>query len=1130
MSTTPPGSGAPGHEQLRRLRIRTGLSQRELAAQAGISVRTLRYLERGAIERPHASSIHRLAAALGVSTADLSALLDSTGGAGRAGVASTASAPLRIGVLGPLSVHRGPVAVEVGSAMQRNLLGLLAIQPGQTVGAQEIVEVLWEGEPPRTCVQLVHTHVGQLRRLLEPGRGSRTPGRVLRHVTGGYRLDLEPDQLDLSWSGDLAGRARQARSTGATESAFQLYREAASYWRGPVLAGADARLCGHPAAVAVARLRIATVLEWADVALSLARYEQVIGPLQHLGAEEPLHEGLTARLMVALAGDGQQAAALRLYGTMRHLLDEQLGVTPGAELQAAHLRVLRGQLPVATRPTVDLDRAAGGEPSGTDAGAAAGTEPAAAVPAQLPTDVAAFTGRDADIRALNVLLPAEGGGSAPARVVTVAGMGGVGKTALAVRWAHLVRDRFPDGQLYVNLRGHSTEGPLRPIDALAGFLLGLGVPAVRIPTDEAQAAAMYRSRLSGRRVLILLDNAISAEQVRPLLPAGPGVVAVVTSRDLLTGLIARDGAQLLSLDALPPRESAALLENMLGAARAGAEPEAVAGLARLCAHLPLALRIAAANLAGRPRYRIADYVAKLATGDRLAALSVDGDADTAVRATFELSCDALPDPERRMFRLLGLVGVPDFTAASAAALAETDPAEAERTLDRLTSRHLVDEHQPGRYALHDLLRLYAAELAEAELDAAGRRAATARFAGHYEACAAAASQLLYRNMLLSPELDAPALAATAVEPLRDAAAARAWLETERANLVALVVHLAEYEHHRAAWELAALFNGYFTLRSNAVDWRVVAEAALSAARAGGDLTAQAAAELHLGMAENVRCRLDESAGHYERSAALAERVGWIQCRAVAINNLAGTHWTCARIDQTVDCLTEALALHRRAGRRTGEAVTLANLATALLERRHDLTGEAAQESLELAVGLMTDALALHVELGDRRNEGDTLRLFAEMARDTGDLGRARELAEQALAVARETQDERFEGGALNLLATIRVRLGDADSGLALHRRALTLAQRIDDPRLHAQFRLGLADSHARLGRADDAFLEVQDALAIGRQIGSRLVERQVRRILALIPGRSAADLGLSVLTGRPQPPVPADDARTHVAS
>lgn len=1006
-------------------------------------------------------------------------------------------------MLGPLLVHRGSVPVELPSATQRNLLGLLAVQPRETVGIQQIVDVLWEADPPRTSLQLIHSHVAQLRRLLEPERGARSPGRVLRHVPGGYRLELEPEQLDLWWFEDLADRARQAWSAGAAESAAQLFREAVAYWRGPVLADADARLRQHPAVVAIVRKRVAALMEWADVAISLARFDLVLGSLQTLCAEEPLHEGLAARLMLALAGDGQQAAALALFATVRRRLDEQLGVAPGAELQAAQLRVLRGKLPVATRPTTGPDRSARVTPPGSADPEGTVTQHGSAPPAQLPTDVQGFTGRAADLRSLSCLIPAEETEGPRGWLVTIAGMGGIGKTALAVHWAHRVRGRFPDGQLYVNLRGHGTEGPLRPLDALAGFLLSFGVPADRIPADESQAAAMYRSQLSGKRVLIVLDNAISAEQVRPLLPAGPGVAVIVTSREVLAGLMAREGARLLSLDALAPAESEALLTRMLGAARAGAEPEAVAALAWLCANLPLALRIAAANLASRPRYRVADYVARLATGDRLAALAVDGDADTALRAAFELSCAALPAAERRLFRLLGLAAVPDFTGASAAALAGVSVAEAERVLDRLVGHHLVQEHLPGRYTLHDLLRLYAAELAAGEEDAASRRAATTRIADHYRARVAAAARLLYPHLLLAPTLDADAIAATARGRATDATAALAWLETERPNIVAMVVHLAEHDDQRGAWELASLFNGYFTLCANAVDWRVVSEVALTAARALDDPIAQAAAELHLGMAENARCRFEEAAERYTRSAELAKSAGWTQCHAVAINNLAGVYWAAARIDRTIERLVEALALHRLAGRPVGEAVTLANLAVAHLERRHDETdGQSRDRALSEARGLLDAALVLHRAAGDERNEGDTLRVLAEVERDAGDLRGAAEHARRALSLARACEDVRFQAGALSVLGTIHVGLGDGIAGLALHREASALAQTIGDPRLRASVHLDLAASHVRLGQPQDAYIEVQDALAIGRRIGSRLLERKARRVLDLIEVRT----------------------------
>ncbi|HZP51960.1 BTAD domain-containing putative transcriptional regulator [Actinocrinis sp.] len=1125
MDTSSSGTGSAGHEQLRRLRLRSGLSQQELAERAGISVRTLRNLERGGVERPHAASVGRLAEALGVNANDLTALLghvavaaqprgDSSSartgslsqppGADSADTQGQVQGRLRIGVLGPLLVHRGSVPVELSSATQRNLLSLLAVQPRQTVGTGQIIEALWEHDPPRTSLQLIHSHVAQLRRLLEPERGARSPGRVLRHVPGGYRLELEPEQLDLWWFQELAARARQAWSTGAAESASQLFREASAYWRGPVLADADARLRLHPAMVAIARQRIAVLTEWADVAISLARFDLVLAPLQTLCAEEPLHEGLAARLMLALAGDGQQAAALALYGTVRRLLDDQLGVTPGAELQAAQLRVLRGKLPVATRPTLGADRSA--RPAASQPTDAENPDPdpghRAAPPAQLPTDIQGFTGRAAGLSSLDYLLPAEEAEAPHGWLAMIAGMGGVGKTALAVHWAHRNSGRFPDGQLYVNLRGHSAEGPLRPLDALAGFLLSFGVPADRIPADETQAAAMYRSQLSGKRVLIVLDNATSAEQVRPLLPAGPGVAVIVTSREVLTGLIAREGARLLSLDALASAESTALLTRMLGTARAEAEPEAVAALAWLCANLPLALRIAAANLATRPRYRIADYAARLATGDRLTALAIDGDADTAVRATFELSCAALPVAERRLFRLLGLVAVPDFTGASAAALAGVPVAEADRLLGRLVGHHLVEEHLPGRYTLHDLLRLYAAELADREEEADGRRAATTRIADYYRARVSGAALLLYPHVLLPPGLEPAALAATTGRQPTDAAAALAWLETERPNIVAMVVHLAEHGDQRGAWELAVLINGYFASCANAVDWRVVSEVALTAARALGDPVAQAAAELHLGMAENARCRFEEAAGRYSRSVELAESAGWTQCHAVALNNLAGVYWAAARIEQTIERLTEALALHRLAGRRVGEAVTLANLAVAYLERRHDEPDALSRaRTLADARGLLEAALALHRETGDSRNEADTLRVLAEVERDAGELLSAAENAQRALTLAHASEDARFRAGALSALATIRIRLGDGPAGLALHREAADLARTIGDPRVRAAMHLDQAASHVCLGQPHDAFIEVQDALAIGRQIGSRLVERKARRLLDLIEVR-----------------------------
>jgi tetratricopeptide (TPR) repeat protein len=660
---------------------------------------------------------------------------------------------------------------------------------------------------------------------------------------------------------------------------------------------------------------------------------------------------------------------------------------------------------------------------------------------------------------------------------------------LAVHWAHRVADRFPDGQLYVNLRGHATSPPHRPIDALAGFLLGLGVPADKVPDDLENAAALYRSRLAGRRVLVLLDNAADAAQVRPLLPGSPGCTVLVTSRDRLTGLVARDGAHPCPLDVLPPDEAVALLTRTIGADRVTAEPAATAELARLCAYLPLALRIAAANLAARPRSGIGGYVARLRTGDRLAALSVDGDAETAVRATLELSYAALPAAERRMFRLLGLVPGPDVTAETAAALAGGTPDEAAAVLDRLADRHLTDEHIEGRHSMHDLLRLYAAEMATAEDSAAERRAATARLADHYLHAVDSSASLLRPHLLRLPRPEGGA--APPAPRFTDPSEALAWLDAERANLVATVVYLAAHGHHRAAWLLTNPLQAYFHARLNIVDWQAVNEAGLRAAEAAGDLHAQAAGELGLGCLHDTQCRFAAAAAHYRRSLELARRAGWPDCEGVVLNNLAREYWVSGQLRETADHLSQALVLKRRAGWPAGEAVTLANLGLVYAELGR---AEGVAAHLDRAMEYLTEALDLHRRTGDRNNEVETLRVLAATHLDAGRHGVALEVAERAVALAREAADLRFETLALNTLATVYARLGDFPPAVERHRQALRIARDIGDRQMEAQILLDRADTDARRGQRDEARGHVDAAQAIIGELGLRLLERKAQAV------------------------------------
>jgi len=1058
---------------LRESRVRAGLTQHELAERARVSVRTVRALENGAVARPQAASLRRLAAVLDVDPASL--LPGSPAGAG------SGDTLVRIDVLGPLTVRRGSAVITVASPMLRKLLCLLAIQPGHEVGFEEIIDTLWEGQPPRTCRQLVHTYVAGLRRLLDDGARD----SVVPRTAQGYRLVIDAGQSDAAEFGERVTRAGRAAADGDALSAWQLYAEAVNCWRGPLLAGAGAWVQVHPAAIALTGRRTAAVLAWAELGLSLGKYSPLVPALRTLAVEQPLHEGLAARLMLALAGAGQQAEALAAYQDVRDRLSGELGVDPGPEITSAHLRVLRGQLPGAG-PTA---RAGPRVP-----------EP----PAQLPMECAGFTGRAGELRTLDRILGAEAAAkSAPVAVVT--GMGGVGKTALAVRWAWRHRSRYPDGQLYADLRGHGITGPARPLQVLTGFLAALGEPAERIPDDEGQAAALLRTRLEGKRILLLLDNALDAQQVRPLLPAAPGSAAIVTARERMTGLIARDGAVAVVVRPLPDAEAAALLVASMGERGDGEPPAVVAELAGLCAHLPLALRIAAANLAARPSYRLADYVAALASGDRLTGLAVPEDEQAAVRSAFELSCDTLKPELRRLFRLAGLAPGPDLTAPAVAALAGIATAAAESNLDRLVALNLIDEYAHRRYRLHDLLRLYAAELAGAEESAADRDAAIDRLAAQAMAGVRSASEMLYPNLLHLPDGDREDRAVGGAElawgapEFADGDAALAWLNAERANLVALVVLLARQGKAEAALRLSDRLAGYFDMSSNSVDWLVAATAARRVVSDDVPI-AVACAELHLGMLRFMQSRYEAAAGHYAACADQARRAGWVAGEAVALNNRASAYWRLGRAAETIELLTEALDAHRRTGRTAGEAVTIANIAAARLQlaRSADAATEAAavSEQLHEALRLLGQARDMHQALHDRRNEAETCRRMAEAYRDLGDLEAAAAHARQAITLAREAVVPRFEISARSTLATVLVRLGEPEQSLAEHTLARDLAGKAADRAQQAEVLMDLAESMAWLGRLEEALVMAQDVSAAADQLRIPLLQRRAEHVIA----------------------------------
>jgi tetratricopeptide (TPR) repeat protein/transcriptional regulator with XRE-family HTH domain len=701
--------------------------------------------------------------------------------------------------------------------------------------------------------------------------------------------------------------------------------------------------------------------------------------------------------------------------------------------------------------------------------AAARHEPAPAVPvpAQLPADLPDFTGRADCLVWLD---------TAGTPVVVLSGPPGVGKTGLAIHWGHQIwRDRFPDGQLYVDLRGYSPSAPLAPVEVLAGFLPALGVPGPSVPVGVDQAAATYRSLLAGRRMLVVLDNAAEVEQVRPLLPGTASCMVVVTSRDRLTGLVAATGARWLGLDVLPAPDAYTLLSRTLGEQRVAAEPAAVAELAELCGYLPLALRVAAANLATRPQQSVGGLVAQLRDRNRLDVLTVDGDPHRTVAGAFELSYRRLPGPARRMFRLLGLVPARDVTAPAAAALAGVTTAEAAFQLGVLARAHLLDEPVAGRYTGHDLLRRYAADRAADEEPDAVRQ----RLLSWYAYGAETAAAILYPDMLRLP----PAVPAAATGPppveLAGPAQALAWLKAEYANLVAAIRPAAEPGPGPWAWRLAHSLRGYWWRTGQLVDWLAAATAAETAAAGDDDPIGRAAAQLCLGAVHHRLGDQLRAGEHYTAAAELAHQAGWLQGQSSARGNRALTHWLAGRLDLAAADLAEALALDRRSGWRAQQAVTANNLGMIY----HEL-GRLAE-----ARDSYRQSLALHREL-DTAGGTDTspLNNLGLVARDLGHLDQAREHLSRALARCRELGDRTDEARVLDTLAIVELDAGRYAEAQAAAEACRRLADQMADGSLQACARIRLGNVHQHLGQPRRALDGHRRALELARQSGDRTVE------------------------------------------
>jgi DNA-binding SARP family transcriptional activator/tetratricopeptide (TPR) repeat protein len=992
---------------------------------------------------------------------------------------------MEFGLLGPVEGWLPDRRLDLGPAKQRLVLAALLLEPNRSIPTERLVDLTWPQSPPASARTAVHGRISRLRGILAAA-GAPGHGVELTTEGSGYLLRIDPRRVDAHRFTALLGEAREAATD---EQAVGLYDRALLLWRGRPLDGTVPEEVRPQLVGSLEEARLLALEDRADAQLRLGQHRELVDRLTGLLEAHPLRERMAGQLALALYRCDQSGPALEVCRRTRYRLVEELGIDPGPALRDLEVAILRNDESLA--------------PAAVRAAA-----PAVA-PAHLPAEAAGFAGRAAEVRRLTDLL-APGDATV---VAVVSGPPGVGKSALAVHCAHRAADRYPDGQLHLDLRGYDPSRPVRPVDALGRFLRALGVPPERIPIDQDEAVPLYRSLLAGRRVLVVLDNAGSAEQVRPLLPGAAGCAVLVTSRDDLRGLTALDGARQLRLDVLPPAESLALLAGMVGADRVAAEPAAAGELARLCAHLPLALRIAGAHLAAHPVQPVEGYAAELAGGNRIGKLAIGEDPRAAVRTAFDLSYRTLAAGERRLFRLLGLVPGPDVSAAAAAAVTGQSPEDAARHLDRLCAAHLVRQHAPDRYLFHDLLRLYAAGRAEAEDTAAERDTALRALLAHYLHTTDAAARLLYPQKVRLP---IPPGSAAAFD---DGAAALRWLDAELPNLIAAVQHAARAGHPGTACLLADALRGYFTGRG-APEWFTVARAALDAA--GGDPLPAAAAGLSLGDAYRCVSRYPHALEHYRAALALARQAGWPEGESTVLSNLGLTYRETGELELAAETLGEALAMDRRLGLRSKEVLNLVHIGvtSALLGRleraaelfrqallvdsgataaaiRHALgTVYRALGRLEEAVVYLGEALAGYRDVDDLSGRVSILDTLAGVHSDAGRYRQAADTAAQSIALARQIGQRRTEAAALNTLGAVRHRQGAQREALGHHRDAHRLAAGTGDRSGQVDALVGMAAAHTGLREYLEGEARAGQALAQARAAGFRMAEGQALSALA----------------------------------
>lgn len=922
---------------------------------------------------------------------------------------------LQFRLLGPFEVRAGDRLLEVSASKHRILLAAMLLQVDRPLPVEYLADAIWgkaQPEHPRRAVQLYVTRLRQI--IGDP----ETEGPISTSVSG-YQLDVHPDQVD-AWRFrehlDLAARMAEEHDLEAEAAALA---DALALWRGEPLTGVPSDLLQREVVPRLREQWLRAMDRRLEVELARDRHGNLVGELFTLTAQYPLHEPFWVQLMTALHRSGRRSDALNAFHTARRHLDIELGVDPGPELHRLYAAALAG--------------------GSRTKGLSSDLQP---VPRQLPADLPSFVGRAAELSRLDSLLDEPGDLASTMRVCLIAGMAGIGKTALAVHWARRVVDYFPDGQLWVNLRGFSPGQVVTAGQALTRFLRALDVQDADIPLELEDRMGMYRSLMDGRRMLVVLDNANDAEQVCALMPAAPGCLVLVTSRSQLSGLVATEAARQIVLGLLSQPEAGRLLANRLGADRVETQAPATENIVRSCAGLPLALAIVGARAASRPDFDLADLAAELCTARGSLDAFALPDPAVEVRAVFSWSYQELTEPAARLFRLLGLHPGPDAALPAIASLAGLSLASARAHLAELCNTHLVDEHEPGRYACHDLLRTYAAELSR-ELDsAAERHEAQLRMFDHYLLTAHTGSLLLQSWDQVPLEPPRPLVT---VEDFPDHRQALSWFTAEHQVLLAMVQHAAETRFSAYSQQLACTLSEYLYRRGHWHDWAHTLRTALDTVTILTEGPTQA--RLHRGLirAYARMGQLDAAVIHGDLALELAQR-----------------------LDDTLG-----------------------------LAKAHGVLGILSEVQGRLAAALEHDlqALELFQAAGDRREEGRALNAVGWSYACLNDPSTALDYCERALRVLTEIDDRQGMAATWDSLGYVHYRLGDHRQAVTCHRHAIRLFRDLGDRYKEAECLAHLGNAYHAEADADAAHTAWRSALTIFVELGHPDAE-ELRRKLA----------------------------------